>query len=41
MRYHPLTLADRQTMLAKIGAGSVDELFRDVPAQARRAAVGV
>src|SRR5580698_6827334 len=31
MRYHPLTTSDRQTMLAKIGAGSVDELFRDVP----------
>src|ERR1700761_7847296 len=31
MRYHPLTTSDRETMLAKIGAGSVDELFRDVP----------
>jgi len=34
MRYHPLTPADRARMLAKIGAGSVDELFRDVPQSA-------
>ncbi|HEV2652778.1 MAG TPA: aminomethyl-transferring glycine dehydrogenase subunit GcvPA [Rhizomicrobium sp.] len=31
MRYHPLTASDRQAMLTKIGAGSVDELFKDVP----------
>jgi glycine dehydrogenase subunit 1 len=34
MRYHPLTPTDRAQMLAKIGAGSVDELFRDVPQSA-------
>ncbi|MGB0684100.1 MAG: aminomethyl-transferring glycine dehydrogenase subunit GcvPA [Magnetovibrionaceae bacterium] len=31
MRYLPLTEADRSQMLKTIGAGSVDELFRDVP----------
>ena len=31
MRYLPLSEADRSAMLEKIGAGSVDELFRDVP----------
>jgi len=31
MRYLPLTDADRQTMLARIGAASVDALYRDVP----------
>jgi len=31
MRYLPLSDADRSAMLEKIGAGSVDELFRDVP----------
>jgi glycine dehydrogenase subunit 1 len=31
MRYLPLSEADRSAMLKKIGAGSVDELFRDVP----------
>ena len=31
MRYLPLSEADRSAMLNKIGAGSVDELFRDVP----------
>ncbi len=31
MRYLPLTEADRGEMLAAIGAGSIDELFRDVP----------
>jgi glycine dehydrogenase subunit 1 len=36
MRYLPLTEADRRSMLATIGAASVDELFRDVPVQARR-----
>lgn len=35
MRYLPLTEVDRREMLAKIGARSVDELFRDVPMPAR------
>ena len=35
MRYLPLSEADRSAMLEKIGAGSVDELFRDVPEEAR------
>jgi len=35
MRYLPLTGVDRREMLATIGVGSVDELFRDVPASAR------
>ena len=35
MRYLPLTEADRREMIAAIGAGSVDELFRDVPQSAR------
>lgn len=35
MRYLPLTDADRTAMLAEIGAGSVEDLFRDVPASAR------
>jgi len=35
MRYLPLSDADRADMLAVIGAGSVDELFADVPAEAR------
>ena len=35
MRYLPLSDADRSAMLETIGAGSVDELFRDVPAEAR------
>src|SRR5882672_8673973 len=35
MRYLPLTQDDRHAMLAKIGAASVDELFRDVPPSAR------
>ncbi|TBR27838.1 MAG: glycine dehydrogenase, partial [Reyranella sp.] len=38
MRYLPLTDADRREMLSVIGAKSVDELFRDVPASARLAA---
>src|SRR5882672_8263426 len=38
MRYLPLTEADRRDMLAAIGAKSVDELFKDVPASARLAA---
>ena len=36
MRYLPLTPNDRQQMLAAIGAGSIDELFADVPPSARR-----
>src|SRR3712207_6186082 len=35
MRYLPLTDADRRQMLDVIGAGSIDELFRDVPEAAR------
>ena len=35
MRYLPLTPDDRQAMLAKIGVKSVDDLFVDVPAEAR------
>ena len=35
MRYLPLSDADRSVMLQSIGAGSIDELFRDVPEQAR------
>ena len=35
MRYLPLSNADRSEMLRVIGAGSVDELFRDVPEGAR------
>lgn len=35
MRYLPLTQADRQAMLATIGAASIDDLFIDVPAEAR------
>src|SRR3954453_3943041 len=34
MRYLPLTPDDRAAMLAKIGAPSVDALFRDVPQSA-------
>ncbi|HEY0270275.1 MAG TPA: aminomethyl-transferring glycine dehydrogenase subunit GcvPA [Sphingomonas sp.] len=37
MRYLPLQPADRQAMLGVIGAGSVDDLFVDVPAAARLA----
>jgi glycine dehydrogenase subunit 1 len=36
MRYLPLTPSDRQQMLATIGVGSIDNLFADVPAPARR-----
>jgi glycine dehydrogenase subunit 1 len=32
MRYLPLTDTDRQDMLAKVGVGSINELFADVPA---------
>ncbi|HEX8412514.1 MAG TPA: aminomethyl-transferring glycine dehydrogenase subunit GcvPA, partial [Sphingomicrobium sp.] len=35
MRYLPLSDADRSQMLSVVGAGSVDELFRDVPEGAR------
>jgi glycine dehydrogenase subunit 1 len=35
MRYLPLTKDDRAQMLAKIGAPSVDALFRDVPKSAQ------
>ena len=38
MRYLPLTDADRSAMLSVIGAGSIDELFADVPEHARLAA---
>jgi len=36
MRYLPLTPEDRTEMLAVIGAGSIDELYVDVPASAQR-----
>ncbi len=35
MRYLPLSDADRSEMLRVIGAGSIDELFKDVPGEAR------
>jgi glycine dehydrogenase subunit 1 len=35
MRYLPLSPADRQEMLATVGAASIDDLFVDVPAEAR------
>jgi glycine dehydrogenase subunit 1 len=35
MRYLPLSDADRSEMLRVIGAGSIDELFKDVPEDAR------
>jgi len=35
MRYLPLSDADRGEMLRVVGAGSIDELFRDVPTEAR------
>lgn len=38
MRYLPLTDADRSAILSVVGAGSVDELFADVPAEARLSA---
>jgi len=38
MRYLPLTDTDRQDMLKTIGAGSIDDLFRDVPPSARQGA---
>lgn len=36
MRYLPLTHQDRTEMLARIGVASVDDLYADVPAAARR-----
>ncbi|WP_338447125.1 aminomethyl-transferring glycine dehydrogenase subunit GcvPA [Pelagerythrobacter marensis] len=35
MRYLPLTDTDREAMLAKVGASSIDDLFADVPEEAR------
>ncbi len=35
MRYLPLTQNDRNAMLSVIGAGSIDDLFVDVPEEAR------
>jgi glycine dehydrogenase subunit 1 len=35
MRYLPLTNTDRKAMLATIGAASIDDLFIDVPVEAR------
>jgi glycine dehydrogenase subunit 1 len=35
MRYHPLTDDDRSAMLARIGVGSIDDLFADVPKDKR------
>ena len=35
MRYLPLSDADRSAMLEVIGAASVDDLFSDVPEEAR------
>ena len=35
MRYLPLTEADRGEMLSRIGASSIDDLFIDVPQEAR------
>ncbi len=34
MRYLPLTDADRQAMLAEIGVAAIEDLYRDVPADA-------
>jgi glycine dehydrogenase subunit 1 len=36
MRYLPLSDTDRQSMLAKIGVKSIDELFADIPASVRQ-----
>ena len=35
MRYLPLTPSDRQAMLATVGAATIDDLFVDVPEEAR------
>ncbi|MCF8467541.1 MAG: aminomethyl-transferring glycine dehydrogenase subunit GcvPA [Sneathiella sp.] len=37
MRYMPHTAAERAEMLGKIGLGSIDDLFTDIPAEARLA----
>ena len=37
MRYLPLNSADRQAMLKTVGAGAIDDLFEDVPANALNA----
>jgi glycine dehydrogenase subunit 1 len=39
MRYLPLTPTDRAEMLGVVGAASIDDLFIDVPASARRQAL--
>ncbi|MFG1477911.1 aminomethyl-transferring glycine dehydrogenase subunit GcvPA [Xanthobacter sp. V4C-4] len=39
MRYLPLTPEDRAEMLARIGAGSIDALFADIPAAQRTVAL--
>ncbi len=39
MRYLPLTDADRQAMLARIGVANIDALFADVPPAARQDAL--
>ncbi len=36
MRYLPLTPEDRAEMLARIGAGSIDDLFADIPRKVRQ-----
>src|SRR4029079_10270168 len=35
VRYLPLSEADRSAMLRMVGASSIDDLFRDVPEEAR------
>jgi glycine dehydrogenase subunit 1 len=35
MRYLPLTQSDRSAMLSVIGAKTIDDLFADVPTEAR------
>ena len=35
MPYFPNTEADRQAMLAAVGAGSIDELFAMIPPELR------
>ena len=35
MRYLPLTESDRQDMLSAIGESKIEDLFRDVPEEAR------
>jgi len=39
MRYLPLTEDDRAEMLARVGAGRIDDLFADVPADKRSRAL--